>query len=137
VVAKTELRVVVILDDRCATALAPAKQRYAPSERHAGAERKLVRGRDVNELGVVRQSRDVDPFGIDLHRNDARAVGGHDVAERRVPRVFDGDAGAGLDDDSRDEIERLLCATANEDVVSTRHHSSGDGDMPGDRRPET
>ena len=84
-IAEAELCVVVVLDHDSAAPLREFQQRGPARRRHDGAERKLMRWRDADDLRLRGQSLDDQAFLVYRNGSDPCARGGERRAQRRIP----------------------------------------------------
>lgn len=129
----TEFAVVVVLDDDRAVCPRKLEQRHPARERQVHAQRKLMRGRHANHFRIPRQTVDSQPLVVDRNRNDFRARFLEHVRERRITRSFDRDRRrARRDQDAGEEIEGLLSARGDHDVIRMTRNRSCEGDVMSD-----
>ena len=90
----------------------------------------------VDQARIVGQSVGHEALGVDGHAHHPRAVRGEHPAHRPVAGVLHGDPLARFEQDPGDQVDRLLAAAGDEDVVGHCPHRAGDADVPGDRGPQ-
>ena len=119
-----ELGVVVVLDDDGVPLARPVEQPRTAGERHAHAERELVRRRDVDQPRVVRDRLDDEPFVVDRYAGDARPVRAQQHGGRRVARVLDDGAVARPQHHPGDQVDGLLYAVGHDELLRHRLHGA-------------
>ena len=122
--AVAEFAVVVVLDYQRAALPCPLQQRDPSREGQRRSGRVLMRWRDVDQLGAVGKRAepiDAQSVVIDGHAHDRGAGGREDPSGGGVAGVLDHHGVARLEQESGEEIERLLRA-------GRHHHSIGAGD---------
>jgi hypothetical protein len=117
---ESEFAVVVVLDHDGVVLLCPGEEGSTARERHRCTEGKLVRRRDVHHARVAWYARHVEPFPIDRHTDNAPTQAAKQSSYGGIPRLFDGHPVAGIDEDTSDEVQRLLCALRDDDVIRAR-----------------
>ena len=123
---EAELTVVVVLDDHRVVAARPIEQGHAASQGHRHAEWHLVGGGDVDQLrsGGYR----IDDQSLTVDRNAAHrcAHRAEQEEQRPIPRVLEGHPVPGSQQDPRDQVDRLLGAVGDHDVVGRGSDAAGD-----------
>ena len=96
---------------------AKAEQRLAASQRERGAERELVRRRGEHQPGAAGHRVDEQALAVDRHRDHPGAVAREQVAGEGVAGILHDHHVAGLQQHPGDQVERLLGAVGDHDVV--------------------
>ncbi len=91
-----------------------------------------MRGRGVDEAGLVGDGVDDDALVIDGHALYARAEGREEHAGQRVARVFDGDAITGPQHGAGNDVDGLLGAGGDQNVLCRGLDAARDADVAGD-----
>ena len=94
-----------------------AQQRLAASQRERGTERELVRRRREHQPGATRHRLDEQALAVHRHRDHPRTVAREQVARHGVAGILHDHHVAGLQQHPGDEVERLLGAVGDHDVV--------------------
>ena len=96
--------------------------------------RELVRRRDVDEPHPDRQRLDDQPLVVDGHRVHDGAVGLEETMCRLVAGILNCHKVAGVEDDPRDEVERLLRPGGDHHVVTRGDDGTRETGIPRDLR---
>ena len=111
------LGVVVVLDDGHVVLLGEGEEGPTPGQAHGRPGRRLVRRRRVEEAHVGRDLVDEDALVVDGHRGDLHAHGPPEVPDRGVARLLDRDVVAGSEQDPGHEVDGLLGAGGDDQVL--------------------
>ena len=132
------LAVVVILQDPCARLRRPCQERETPREAHGRAERKLVRGRDVDETrGTSTAARlDVDPLLVDRHGNQARTSPEQRPARAEVAGILDPGGVPRVQQQPAGEVEPRLRTGDDDHLIGVAGHAACATDVGRDRLPQ-
>ena len=134
--AVPELAVVVVLDERGAGLFRPAQEVGAPRGRQRRAQAELVRRREVHRgrAGAAPPAdRGIEPVFIHSHRDDPRSRVAEDLHRAAVAGILDPDRLAGPNHQPGDEIEALLHAREDHDVVGGTGDAARRAQIAGDR----
>jgi len=111
------LGVVVILDDRDVVPLGDRQQLATSSERHRHTGGRLVRRSRVDDPGLDRQQVDAQTVVVDGDRHDGGTGRQAEPPHRGVARVFHSDHITVPGEQPDDEIDCLLGASGDHDLV--------------------
>ena len=131
-----ELAVVIVLDDPGVALIGGGEQLGAARQAHLDAGRMLVRRRDEGQPEVRREAQpglDRDALRVDRHWHHARAAGDETVARADRAGVFEPDRIAGIDQHAADQVEGLLRAVDDEDLLGVAGDAPVGAQMLGDR----
>ena len=119
------LAVVVVLEDPCAGAPCPGEERHASRPGHHRAERILVRRRGDHEAhaGSGKGGR-IEAVVVDGDRRQSGAAREHGVARALEPGLLHHHAVAAIDEEARREIEALLRAGDDHDLLRPAVHAA-------------
>ena len=136
-----ELAGVVVFDDQGLVAGGPVDQLEPPPERERDTGGVLVRGRDVNQArrtgGGQRRQRGVkEAMLVHRQRLDAGTGGGEDGTRGRIARLLDSGNVARIETDAGEEIERLLGAGGDDDLVGGTAQAARADEETGQRLPQ-
>lgn len=84
----------------------------------------LVRGRNVDEARIERDRVHHEPFVVDRHADDPHSERRKQAPGGRVAGILDGHAITRLEEHSRHDVQRLLRAVRNDDVLGERAHAA-------------
>jgi hypothetical protein len=121
------LAIVVVLEHDRASRTCPREERETTLDGHRDSERRLMTGRHVDEPGRGRATNagsHVDAVLIDGHRDDPRLERVEDGARARVAGVFHPHLVSAFDREPRDEIDDLLHARNDHDLVAAAHDAA-------------
>src|SRR5262245_26504862 len=131
--AEPELAVVIVLDDPCVVPLRPVQESEPALKRHRHAQRKLMRGRDIDQPGTSWDRVDHQALTVDGHAGHPRTEGLEEPPRWRGTRSFACPPVARVQRGTADQIDGLLGAVRHHNVVSGRLDSTRDPDVPGGR----
>jgi hypothetical protein len=115
-----KLGIVVIFDDPGTNLMSPVQQLKPTRSAHGYAQGKLVRRCDESSAGVAAKldaSRDIETLGVDGNGDDVAASGKEYVARKPIAGLFQPDGIARIEEDTSGEIESLLRATDDHDLL--------------------
>ena len=130
-----KLGVVVIFDDPCADLTGPVQELEAPRSAHGYAERILVGGSNESGTSIAAKldaSGNVETFGVDGNGDDIAASGKQNVTGKPVAGLFEPDGIAGIEEDTSGEIESLLRATDDHDLLRVAANAARGAEINGD-----
>ena len=129
---EAELAVVVVLQHVGAGACRPVEQREAAGQREHAACGILMRGRDAREPCVPHAREHIRPESrvVDGHVFDRGSRGLETDGEAGVVRLLEDDAGAGIDEQSCRQVDRLLRAVHDDDLLRRADDASRAGEIP-------
>ncbi|MNS92839.1 hypothetical protein D3C72_1269850 [compost metagenome] len=87
---------------------------------------------DVDQPGTLGNLFHAQALGIHRYVLQLRTLGQKQLACGGVAGVFHGDLAARLDQNPRDQVQRLLGTVAHQHIGAVATHPAGEGDMPGD-----
>lgn len=131
-----ELAVVVVLNDPRAVPASPVEQRQASLEAQRGAERILVRRRDVGQArlgGAAHAFADVEAVIADRHGDDTGAVGEQRGTGARIAGLLEPRRVPGVEQKRRGQVHRLLGAGEDDDLTGRATHPSRGREILRDR----
>ncbi len=89
-----------------------------------------MRRRDVDQVHVLGEGRDVEPLMVHGNGNDPRSVRMEEESRTRIAGVFHRDSAARLEQDARDEVESTLGAVRHHDVLGPGANASRHRHVP-------
>ncbi|MCY1215700.1 hypothetical protein D9M72_275530 [compost metagenome] len=129
--AIAEFAVVVVFQDHRVAARRPVQQRLAPRQAHRHAQRRLVRGGDIDQRGIVRQCVHRQPFAIDRHWHHPCAQPLEQRTRHRVAGILHRHHGVGPEHQPGQQVDALLRAACDQDVSRHALHAARECDMAG------
>ena len=133
--AIAEFAVVIVLDDPGLVALGPVEQRQAAAHGHGHAQRKLMRGRDINRprlgrapLAILR----VEAFLVDLYADHPRAAAFERRQRHGIAGILDPHRVAGPERGAQEKIEALLRPRGDDDLPRLAAHAARRTQIGGD-----
>ena len=127
---------VVVFDDGDVVVLGEVQQLTAPRHAHGHARRRLMRGSRVHHACFGRNLRDNDAVGVDWHWHDLGPGCRKEPCGRRIPTVFDRNNLARSDKETSDEIDALLGASGDDDLIGSCFDGARSADPMGDGSAE-
>ena len=119
------LAVVVVFKDECAGLPRPREQLEPAREAHGGAERELMAGRDIDEpYAAPGQISYHDAFAVDARGYQLCAKSLEDKSRARITGAFHANAIAGRDEEAGGEVEGLLDARDDGDLLRLTAHAA-------------
>jgi hypothetical protein len=95
-----------------------------------------VRRRHTRDACVRRESLagvDVEPVRVDGNRNECRAGGDERAADVEIPGLFDPHRVTRIEQQSSEQIDRLLRPAGDHDLIGLAAYPTRRGDVRGDR----
>jgi hypothetical protein len=130
--------IIVVFDNYSATAPGKLDERVATVPGRGHPKRKLMRGTDADHTRVGWEPFDNNPLGIDFDGDNSCAGRDKGHAHRRVAGIlYRNDSFVGLDQDPCEQIERLLGAGGDDDVVRAADDGARKRDVPRNRLAKT
>jgi sulfatase maturation enzyme AslB (radical SAM superfamily) len=119
----TQFTVNIILNHRNTGTGCELKQGLTGGKRDGGARRILEVGRDHKETGPFTgdeavEGIEIDPLGSDGNANDAHPGTKENIPEAGIDRIFDQNGVANSGEETLEEVEGLLTAAGDDDVIS-------------------
>ena len=131
------LAVVVVLEQDRPAPPCPPEQREAAGDAHRHAERVLVGRRDVDKPHALEPPPvDHQTLGVDPDRDEARPHGGEGAGSAAVTRILQAHPVSGVDQQPGREVERLLDAGDDRDLLRLAARAPGRPEMSGHRVTE-
>ena len=129
---KTELAVVVVLDDPAFGCACDVEQLASPRQAHDRAERVLVRWRGEDQprrRAAARQAAMRCINGFDTHRAHHRRAHLQHLVEAPVARFLDPHGVAGVDQHAQREVDRLVHTFGDQDLIGLAAHRTRHAQM--------
>jgi hypothetical protein len=133
---EAELAVVVVFDDGGVVPLGPRQQRQPSRQRHGCAEGKLMRWHHVYKTRVPRHRIDHQSVTVHRHALHSKPQRLEHKPRRRIPGILDGHLITRRQQDPCNDIEGLLGAVRDDDIVRRGLHAAGDADVSSDGFPK-
>ncbi len=128
-----EFAVVVIFQNQRAGFAGGFEKLEPARETHRDADGKLVTGSDIHEAGVAQgRAAQLNAFFVQRHVRDFCAERLEDGGRADVSGIFHADAVAGIQEETRDEIEGFLRARDNRDLIGDAIHGARGVEVIGD-----
>ena len=117
-------------------ALRPIEQLRTAREAHRHAQRKLVRRRDVDELGLRWQRVHHQALGVHRHGHHVGAQRLQRNARGWIARVFNGHRVARSHQHAGNQIDGLLRALRDNDIAPRTDHGAAESEVARDRQAQ-
>ena len=131
---KAILAVVVVLEDPRAAATAHSKSASCV-DRHGGAERELVCGRDIDQSRLPALplcQRNVETVLVDRRRHQVRPEAGEHRGNHRVTRILEAHRITGVDHETGGQIQSVLNARHDDHLIRRATHTPRRAQIIGD-----
>ncbi len=126
------LELVIILDDDDVMLGGPLEDFHAPFQRHGDGRRKLVAGCGEDDVAGIEGVGRHQSLFIDRQQRDMRRAQVEDVAHVRIAWLLHAGPRLGPNQQGGQEIERVLRAERDEDLIVIRHDAAARQDAAAD-----